>query len=364
METDIQSQPCESCGMSVRSCAECGDPLPCACFRRSDVCIQCELGQENSEASLADEATIKKAKEQAAPESDEILKEPEAKEEGGDIADKKETPIVASLEGRKIEGPEDIPEFRAVLADAKRIGQLIKVVAEFQDNTTFTVDQDRGFMLGGMDPANVAMLGLRIFPSAFIEWQIESPGMGNINLGDLKKVLKRAKKHHSLELRTEKKNDSSQVNLVVCLVGAARREVSLMVSKEEGPAQKWPALKFTASAMMSTAVLRDEIEALGDHGESVRISPGERELILTTLQDDKDTDPARTLIPVSDPGQVQGSGMGKYSHDYLNKFLKAVQPCGNEITLSWGEDYPLMLEVVGIDKWSLRILLAPRVDND
>ncbi len=139
----------------------------------------------------------------------------------------------------------------------------------------------------------------------------------------------------------------------------------LILGKEEEP-NKWPELKFTASARMNTIILRDEIEALGDFWESVRLEPGKDELIITALKDngEADDDSIKSTIPASDPSDVQGSAVCKYSQEYLNKFLKAVQKCGKDITLSWGEDYPLMLEVVGVDRWSLRFILAPRVDND
>jgi len=53
----------------------------------------------------------------------------------------------------------------------------------------------------------------------------------------------------------------------------------------------------------------------------------------------------------------------KYSIEYLKKIV-AASKTSNKVKIQYNQDYPLNLEYKQIDKYVLRFILAPRVEND
>jgi len=59
-----------------------------------------------------------------------------------------------------------------------------------------------------------------------------------------------------------------------------------------------------------------------------------------------------------------GEGLtSRYSVEYLKKIIKASKLASN-VTLEFGQDYPLRAEYKILDKLSLQFVLAPRIPND
>jgi hypothetical protein len=70
-------------------------------------------------------------------------------------------------------------------------------------------------------------------------------------------------------------------------------------------------------------------------------------------------------IEANDETYVQHSedSVCKYSSEYLEKFVPAAK-CADRVVIEFGKDYPSSYTYTQRDKFSLRFVLAPKVDND
>ncbi|MBS3132715.1 proliferating cell nuclear antigen (pcna), partial [Candidatus Woesearchaeota archaeon] len=213
-----------------------------------------------------------------------------------------------------------------------------------------------GIELIAMDPANVAMVVFKLFPSAFTEYSVEKPVDIAVNLANLRQILRRANPTDMLTMELKENR------LKVQLKSSSTRTFYLPIIDIEEKEQKVPELKFPVSIQTSSLVLN---EAIGDAdivAESVSFlaSPG-----VFALNAEGDMNTAAIEIKADDTTKIQASESvkSKYSVEYLKKMIEGSK-LADSVKIEFNKDYPLKITYAKVDKVMLSFILAPRVDND
>src|SRR3989338_8841231 len=244
---------------------------------------------------------------------------------------------------------------RLTLAEPKYLKDSISIISEVVNETRIKVSND-GIELIAMDPANVAMVVFKLFPSAFTEYSVEKPVDIAVNLANLRQILRRANPTDMLTMELKENR------LKVQLKSSSTRTFYLPIIDIEEKEQKVPELKFPVSIQTSSLVLN---EAIGDAdivAESVSFlaSPG-----VFALNAEGDMNTAAIEIKADDTTKIQASESvkSKYSVEYLKKMIEGSK-LADSVKIEFNKDYPLKITYAKVDKVMLSFILAPRVDND
>ena len=244
---------------------------------------------------------------------------------------------------------------KLTLAEPKYLKDSISIISELVNETRIKVSND-GIELIAMDPANVAMVVFKLFPSAFTEYSVEKPVDVAVNLANLKQILRRANPTDMLTM--ELKENKLQIQMK----SASTRTFDLPIIDIEEKEQKVPELKFPISVQTSSMVLS---EAVGDadtvaEAVSFLVEPG-----LFALNAEGDMNTAAIEIKADETTKIEAAGKtrSKYSVEYLKKMIEASK-LADSVTIQFNKDYPLKLTYATVDKVVLTFILAPRVDND
>lgn len=247
---------------------------------------------------------------------------------------------------------------KLTLAEPKYIKDSIAIISELVTEARFKITKD-AIELVAMDPANVAMVVFKLLSSSFVEYDLSKDVEVAINLNNLKQVMRRAKANDtvSLELTSENKFD-------VTFKGKNTRKFSLPIIELEEKEQKIPDLKFPITITTTAANLGEAIEDADIVAESVTFE-GEKNKLM--IKAEGDLSKASIEIKKDDSTTItadtQDKVRAKYSVEYLKKMV-AGGKLADIVSISFSNDYPLMLEFKAIDKVNLKFILAPRVEND
>ena len=247
---------------------------------------------------------------------------------------------------------------KLVLADSKSFKDSIAIASDLVNEVKFKAGTD-GLEMVAMDPANVAMVILKIFSSCFVEYKIDGEEEVAVSLNNLKQILRRAKSDDILSLET-----TEDAKLKIELKSKTTRSFSIPLLEVDDRDQKVPELSFPIKVEMHSNTLSESIEDVGVVAESVTLL-GDKNQLLIKAQGDL----SKALIEIKpdDKTQIKTDSeekfKAKYSLEYLKKMVGGMK-LSDQATLSFNTDYPMKLEYKVIDKLVLSFILAPRVDND
>ncbi len=244
---------------------------------------------------------------------------------------------------------------KLVLSDTKMLKDSVSIIADLVTEVTFEVSND-AIELVAMDPANVAMVVFKLLSSSFVEYDVDEKQKLSINLNDFKQVLKRGKSSDTLTL------ELSDNKLKTTFKGNSTREFYLPLIELEEKEQNIPDLEFDAVVKTSSTVLNDAVEDVDIIGDSVVFRCESSKLEITASSDLTKAD---IEIKSDDDTEIDcgDTVKSKYSIEYLKKIIKASK-LADDVSINFGEDYPMKLEYKQVDKMKLDFILAPRVDND
>jgi len=245
---------------------------------------------------------------------------------------------------------------KLTIQNATYFKDSISIMSELVTETRFKISKT-GVESVAMDPANVAMVILKILPSGFTEYEVKEAKELGINLSNLKQVLRRSKPDDLLTLELEDEK------LKITLKGKSTRTFYLPLLDTEEKEQRVPELKFSVKIECPSTVLSDAIEDADIVGESVSLI-GEAKKF--TIEAEGDLSKAKIEIKEDEGAKIvvgDGKIKSKYSIEYLKKMIAGSKLAQNVI-IRFDKDYPLQLDFKETDKISMSFILAPRVEND
>ncbi|MBT4446121.1 proliferating cell nuclear antigen (pcna) [archaeon] len=248
---------------------------------------------------------------------------------------------------------------KVVLADSKYFKDSIAICSELVSEVTFKASKD-GLELVAMDPANVAMVQLKILASSFVEYNVKDDGeQFSISLSSLKQILRRGKAEDVLTLETSEENQ-----LKILLKSKTSRSFSIALLDLDERDQKVPDLQFPVKIEMPASELSGAVEDVSVVAESVTFLADANQLLVKAKGD---LSQALIEIKAADDIKIAVDGedkhKAKYSLEYLKKMISGSK-LADKVSLQFNTDYPLKIQYTVLDKLSMSFILAPRVDND
>lgn len=234
--------------------------------------------------------------------------------------------------------------------------RLIKTLSTLSNDVILKFSKNEGLTTRFMDPANVSLIDVKIGPKNLVTG-LSDKSIG-VNLDYLKKAL--------LEIR---KSKNPFARLDIDGVGLVIRSDNLKTSihwiepNHEFKEVKMPNLdQLDAVVSIGHANFLEFLDKIKD-GYSVRLTSKPGGINWQTSDQYTDNDKRVDL----ESGVLQGENTGKsnitseYSVEYLQTLKHIILE--DKITLKFGTDYPLLLEISSPDK-KISFILAPRVKND
>ncbi len=248
---------------------------------------------------------------------------------------------------------------KLTLTEPRYLKDSILIISELVNEVNLKFFKDR-IELVAVDPATVAMVIFKLLSSAFSEYQVEKERVIGISLDALTQILRRVKPTDILTLELDE--DKNRLNIV--LKGSTVRKFNLSLLDIDEREQKIPALKFAAKIETNTLLFTEAIEDMDIISDNLTFSVNNQNFF---IQSEGTTSSGKVEISGDEETNIEigkeEAQSSRYSVEYLKKIIKASK-LSNNVTLEFGQDYPLRAEYKVLDKLSLQFVLAPRIPND
>ena len=251
---------------------------------------------------------------------------------------------------------EAIKTFKITLAEPKLLKESIVIASDLLQEVNLKVKPD-SIELVAMDPANVAMVVLRLFNSVFTEYNVEQEMTLGLNLSNLKQIVKRAGPSDILTLEFEENM------LKLRLLGKTDRTFKMPIIDLEEKEQKIPELKFPIKIITNSAILSEAIEDVSIVSEAATFTADNNVFLISGSGDISN---ANIEIPADENTRIiapNNKVSSKYSVEYLRKMVTGAK-MSEIVTVQFSKDYPLRIDYKEQDKYELSFILAPRVENE
>ncbi len=173
-----------------------------------------------------------------------------------------------------------------------------------------------------------------------------------MNLGDLKKIMKRASGAVSVTL------EEVGGKLKIGVFDRVKRNFSLSLIEVSAEDKEIPELNFAARVEMNAKDFAQAVEDASIVADSCAFILKDD---VFAVEGNGSLNSARAEFSGSDV-EIFGQGKSKYSLEYLMKFIKGMRISSN-VVVNFSDDYPLRLDFPG-ERMGIGFVLAPRVEND
>lgn len=214
---------------------------------------------------------------------------------------------------------------------------------------------ENGLELKAVDPANVAMISLKIRSDAFEYFKADACELG-IDLVRLNDVLSMADKGENITAELDEDSHKLKIS-----VGSLSYTLSLVDPTAIRKEPRIPELDLPTHATIRPDVLRRAVKASAKVGDSVVVGMDDDCLYFEAKGD---IDFLRLAVPITELlGVKPGTGRSLFSLDYLDDIAKAIIRA-NEVTLEIGIDYPMRI-IADIGKAThVEYMVAPRIETE
>ncbi len=234
------------------------------------------------------------------------------------------------------------------LENAGALSKSIELISELVTEVKIKINEF-GLSITAIDPANVAMVSLKIPRKAFSEFESGNESLG-VNLDSLKRILKRS----GGQLTLEKKENLLHIQMD----DRIRRNFVLSLIDIESEDKEMPSLEYSARIELKSQDLIDSVEDCIVVADACSFIVKEDKYIIEA----KGLNSARTEFSSDEANINAESCKARYSLEYLQKFIKASK-LSEKTVLNFANDHPLKMDV-RTENIEISYILAPRVEND
>ncbi|UZE93583.1 MAG: proliferating cell nuclear antigen (pcna) [Candidatus Pacearchaeota archaeon] len=240
------------------------------------------------------------------------------------------------------------------LDNPKLLADSISLLSELVLEVKAKINKN-GFEITAIDPANVALISLKIPAKAFSQFEIDKDEELGINLEDFKQVLRRVAFSSSLII--ERKDNTIKLRIRE----KSKRAFSLALINVEAEEKQIPSLNFSAKIELDAKSFAESINDASIVADSCSLNASE-DLFLIEAKGTLNS--AKTEFN-SDEIKIQAkeNSKAKYSLDYLAKFAKASK-LSDKVIVNFSNDYPARFDFVNKEGVELSFVLAPRVEEE
>lgn len=248
---------------------------------------------------------------------------------------------------------------KLTLTEPRYLKDSIMIISELVNEVNLKFSKDK-MELVAVDPATVAMVIFKLLSSAFSEYTIDKERTIGISLDALTQILRRAKPTDILTIELDE--EKNRLNII--LKGSTVRKFNLGLLDIDEREQKVPNLKFAAKIETNTLLFTEAIEDMDIISDNLTFVANGNSFL---IQSEGTTSSGKVEIGGDEETNIETNKeeeqASRYSVEYLKKIIKAAK-LSNNVTLEFGQDYPLRAEYRVLDKLSLQFVLAPRIPND
>ena len=213
-----------------------------------------------------------------------------------------------------------------------------------------------GLNIIAIDPANVALVNLKLPASAFSQFELDKEEVIlGLNLQDLKAVLRRVTANSKLVL--EVKDEM----LHLAIQDASKRSFSLSLLNLEQEERTIPQLEFDNKIELNSSSFSEAITdamIVADACNFITNKAAEQFIIDASGTLNK----ARSEFGGDEAKLVIKDSKAKYSLEYLQKFAKGAK-IAEKVQLQFSNDYPCRIDFRG-ENIEIVFILAPRVESN
>jgi len=252
--------------------------------------------------------------------------------------------------------------FKLKMASAKEFKNAMNAIATLIDEGTFLIDAE-GLKLRAMDPSRIAMVDFMWGRSVFDEY--EAPEEGTklcLNIDELLKLLKKAKKDESIELSLDEATGRLRVTL------RGRYTKSFTIPRLETAGEEMPGelkipfdVRITLDAdelkraIAEASVVADFVKMRADGGKLVLSAEGE--VSSATIEFPRDCEAVIDF-------DVKAESVATFDASMLEKMLKAGSALADMVTVEFSTNKPIKLDFRLPYEGKLIFYLAPRVEAE
>jgi len=250
--------------------------------------------------------------------------------------------------------------FMMRLPNAEYAADLFKAVAAVVDEASFRITQD-SLRLVSMDPAHVSLVDFELRKEAAEEFVAEREAELTVNLQDLLKFLKRAKKNETLTLTYDE--ERRRLNIVLADPTKSReRKYQLNTLEPVSASGASPRLAFEAKARVSSEALWEAVEDAGLVSDSIRIVIQPTEVLLVAKGDvgvveNRLSRDGALVYEIEAPHEVSAS----FSLAYMERIVKPGRDLSEETLIQLSSNKPIKLTFT-LPGGRLEYLIAPRLE--
>ncbi|MCK4952646.1 proliferating cell nuclear antigen (pcna) [Candidatus Bathyarchaeota archaeon] len=248
--------------------------------------------------------------------------------------------------------------FRIRVTDAMLLRDMITAISTLLDEATFDISTG-GIKLRAMDPSRVAMVDFEWPKKIFDEYVCSETMKLCLNISELLKLLKRARREESVELSLEEKTNRLQITIKGKYLRTFNMP-TLEPIEEEVPI---PKVTFNAKAEITTEGLRQAIEDVSLVSDHVRIEIDDEKI---TMRATGDLMGATIELKKGDVAflgvETKEVSIANFSLSYLVEIIKAAAATSEIATMEISTDMPIRLDFKQQQEGKLSFYLAPRID--
>jgi len=234
------------------------------------------------------------------------------------------------------------------LENSSALSKAIDLISELVTEVKIRISE-HGLSITAIDPANVAMVGLKIPKKAFSEFDSGNEVLG-VNLDSLKRILKRSSGPVMLEKRENL--------LYIQMEDRIKRNFILSLIDIESEDKEIPNLEFSSRVELQSEDLIDSIEDCAVVADACSFIIKEEKFIIEA----KGLNSTRTEFSGDEASISAEPCKARYSLEYLQKFIKASKLTEKTI-LNFADDHPLRMDVK-TENMEISFILAPRVETE
>jgi len=238
--------------------------------------------------------------------------------------------------------------------NAENLRDAIESVSSLVDEVKFSISE-KGLELKAVDPANVAMVSLRVRAEAFDFFKADQGEIG-VDLVRLSDVLSMADKGENVGLELDEENHKLKIG-----VGSLSYTLSLIDPTAIRKEPRIPELDLPAHVTLPGVELRRAVKAAEKVSDHVVMGVSDEGFYMEAKGD---IDSLKLKIPSTELlGMKPGEARSLFSLDYLEDMSKSISKAP-EVTLEMGIDYPLRVNFKLGQFVEISYLLAPRIEQE
>ncbi len=244
--------------------------------------------------------------------------------------------------------------------NADYVTGLLRAVTAVVEEGTFRATAE-GIRLVAMDPAHISLVDFELRADAAEEFKVARDTEITINVEELVKLLRRAKKTDALILGYDDELRRLNVNLSD-LRGGKERVFTLNTLEPMGGTMNPPTLSFDATARLEAESFYEAIEDSKDIADSVKIVIRPETVVVTAKGETKS---AQHRFVAGGPAvreiQAKSEVSASFSVVYLEKIVRPGKTVAEDVEIRLSTNRPIKISFP-ITFGRLEYLVAPRMD--